>query len=90
MQILGSGGTIVWVMLLSTVFLRAKYQLIHFAGVSICLLGIGVLAYADIHNGKSLEGRILLYVYVCYISMCLCKYEGTCVCRYVCIYVCRY
>ena len=89
MQILGSGGTIVWVMLLSTVFLRAKYRLIHFAGVSICLLGIGVLAYADIHNGKSLEGRILLYVYlyvyVCYMSMCCVSMN---ILRYLRIYVC--
>ena len=56
-QILGSGGTIVWVVLLSTVVLKAKYQLIHFAGVGVCLLGIGALAYADIHSGKSYEGQ---------------------------------
>ena len=62
-QILGSGGTIVWVMLLSTVALRTKYRLLHFAGVVICLLGIGALAYADIHSGKSHEGnRVCLCV----------------------------
>ena len=56
-QLLGSGGTIVWVMFLSTIVLSAKYRLIHFAGVGICLLGIGALVYADIHNGKSQEGN---------------------------------
>ena len=78
-QILGSGGTIVWVMLLSTIFLRAKYRLIHFAGVGVCLLGIGALAYTDIHNGKSQEG----------VCMCVCVR----VCMYTCtylMYVCMY
>ena len=46
-----------WVMLLSTVALRTKYRLIHFAAVVMCLLGIGALAYADIHSGKSHEGN---------------------------------
>ena len=82
-----------WVMLLSTIFLRAKYRLIHFAGVGICLLGIGVLAYADIQNRKSLEGRMLLYVYirmyVCYVSTCLCRYISVhlCVGMYIFMYV---
>ena len=43
-------------MFLSTIVLSAKYRLIHFAGVGLCLLGIGTLVYADIHNGISQEG----------------------------------
>jgi len=55
-QILGSGGTIIWVMLLSVVFLKVKYQLLHIAGAGVCLLGIATLAYADITSGKSNKG----------------------------------
>ncbi|XP_065908175.1 solute carrier family 35 member F2-like [Dysidea avara] len=55
-QILGSGGTIIWVMLLSVVFLKVKYQLLHIAGAGVCLLGIAALAYADITSGKSNKG----------------------------------
>ena len=60
LQILGSGGTIIWVMLLSVVFLKVKYQLRHIAGAGVCLLGIGTLAYADISSGKSNNGNIQL------------------------------
>ena len=83
-HILGSGGTIVWVMLLSTIFLRAKYRLIHFAGVGICPLGIGALAYTDIHNGKSQEE-----VCVC-VRACVCMYVSVCLCLFVCICVCMH
>ena len=72
-QILGSGGTIVWVMLLSTVVLRTKYRLMHFAGVVMCLLGIGALAYADIHSGKVHEGNcVCVYIYIMNIRICMC------------------
>ena len=60
LQILGSGGTIIWVMLLSVVFLKVKYHLLHIAGAGVCLLGIGTLAYADISSGKSNNGSIQL------------------------------
>jgi len=52
------------VMLLSVVFLKVKYQLLHIAGASVCLLGIATLAYADIASGKSNKG-VFSYMQYC-------------------------
>ena len=54
-------------MLLSVVFLKVKYQLLHIAGAGVCLLGIATLAYADIASGKSNKG-VFMYV----LTMCIC------------------
>ncbi|ELU05103.1 hypothetical protein CAPTEDRAFT_143259 [Capitella teleta] len=45
--------TIPTVLLLSWLFLRARYKLIHFGGVALCLLGVGALVLADVFVGKN-------------------------------------
>ncbi|KAI9010514.1 solute carrier family 35 member SLC35F1/F2/F6 [Phycomyces nitens] len=43
-----SSWTLPCIMLLSTAFLGARYNLSHFGGVSLCLAGLGMLIWSDI------------------------------------------
>lgn len=43
-------------MLLSWLFLSVRYLISHIIGVAICLLGTTLIIYADISDGKGLEG----------------------------------
>nr|XP_006814170.1 PREDICTED: LOW QUALITY PROTEIN: solute carrier family 35 member F2-like [Saccoglossus kowalevskii] len=48
--------TIPVVILLSYTVLRVRYRIYHFAGVGICLLGVGALVGADVYAGRSHSG----------------------------------
>ncbi|VDM50255.1 unnamed protein product [Toxocara canis] len=49
-------STIPMVLLLSWLFLSVRYLLTHIIGVCICLVGIAVLIWADVLEGKGLPG----------------------------------
>jgi solute carrier family 35 protein F1/2 len=44
------------VMVLSYLFLSVRYLISHLVGVSVCLIGIGLVIYADVLSGKGAEG----------------------------------
>ncbi|KAI6183221.1 Solute carrier family 35 member F2 [Aphelenchoides bicaudatus] len=44
------------VMVLSYLFLSVRYLISHLVGVSVCLVGIGLIIYADVVSGKGAEG----------------------------------
>lgn len=52
--------TISVVLVLSWLFLRTRYLLIHIIGVAICLAGIGCLIAADGALGKGINGGMLV------------------------------
>ena len=60
-------------MLLSVVFLKVKYQLLHIAGAGVCLLGISALAYADITSGKSNKGTVCEIILLCMVRISVMK-----------------
>lgn len=39
-------------MLLSWMFLKTRYRLVHFVAVAVCLLGVGAMVGADIVAGR--------------------------------------
>lgn len=39
-------------MLLSWMFLKTRYRLVHFVAVAVCLLGVGTMVGADIVAGR--------------------------------------
>jgi solute carrier family 35 protein F1/2 len=43
-------------MVLSYLFLSVRYLISHLVGVSVCLVGIGLIIYADAVSGKGAEG----------------------------------
>ncbi|KAI6198059.1 hypothetical protein M3Y94_01300100 [Aphelenchoides besseyi] len=49
-------STIPTVMVLSWMFLSVRYLISHLVGVSICLVGIGMIIYADAVSGRGAEG----------------------------------
>ncbi|KAI6230157.1 PKS-AT domain-containing protein [Aphelenchoides fujianensis] len=49
-------STIPVVMTLSWLFLAVRYLLSHLIGVSVCLVGIGLIIYADAISGRGTEG----------------------------------
>lgn len=52
--------TIPVVLLLSWAILKVRYQIIHIVGVSICLMGIGCLVWADAdENNEPAKNRLL-------------------------------
>jgi solute carrier family 35 protein F1/2 len=44
------------VMVLSWLFLSVRYLIPHLIGVGVCLVGIGMIIYADAISGKGVEG----------------------------------
>ncbi|KAM9319826.1 solute carrier family 35 member F2-like [Gastrophryne carolinensis] len=59
-------------MVLSWFILRAKYKLVHYVAVLLCLLGVGIMVYADVLSGRDngqannmLIGDTLVIVGVC-------------------------
>lgn len=40
-------------MLLSRLFLKTRYRLVHFVAVAVCLLGVGAMVGADILAGRN-------------------------------------
>ena len=48
--------TIPTVLFLSWLFLRVHYRWPHLLGVTVCLLGVGVLVLADFLVGKNMGG----------------------------------
>lgn len=56
--------TIPVVLLLSWAVLKVRYQIIHIVGVSVCLMGIGCLVWADAdENNEPAKNRLLGTVY---------------------------
>lgn len=52
--------TIPVVLLLSWAVLKVRYQIIHIVGVSVCLMGIGCLVWADAdENNEPAKNRLL-------------------------------
>lgn len=49
-------ATIPTVLLLSCLFLSARYLVTHIIGVMVCLIGIAMLIWADVLEGKGLSG----------------------------------
>ena len=46
------------VLLLSWIFIKVRYGLLHILGVSLSLIGIGCLIYSDVDEStKSVEGK---------------------------------
>lgn len=41
---------------LSCIFLKVRYKIVHIIGVSVCLMGVGCLVWADVEDGRSLSG----------------------------------
>ena len=41
---------------LSCLLLKVHYKIVHIVGVSVCLMGVGCLVWADIDDGRSLTG----------------------------------
>jgi Eukaryotic protein of unknown function (DUF914). len=41
---------------LSCLVLKVRYKIVHIVGVSVCLMGVGCLVWADIDDGRSLTG----------------------------------
>jgi len=41
---------------LSCLLLKVRYKIVHIVGVSVCLMGVGCLVWADIDDGRSLTG----------------------------------
>ena len=41
---------------MSWIFLKVRYKLLHIIGVSICLVGVGCLVWADIEEGRGAVG----------------------------------
>ena len=41
---------------LSCLLLKVRYKIVHIVGVTICLMGVGCLVWADIDDGRSLTG----------------------------------
>lgn len=41
---------------LSCLLLKVRYKIVHIIGVSICLMGVGCLVWADIDDGRTLTG----------------------------------
>ena len=41
---------------MSWIFLKVRYKLLHIIGVSICLVGVGCLVWADIEEGRGSVG----------------------------------
>lgn len=57
--------TIPVVLLLSWAVLKVRYQIIHIVGVSVCLMGIGCLVWADAdENNEQANNRLLGRFYV--------------------------
>lgn len=58
--------------ILSIVILKAKYKLVHFSGIAICLAGMGVLVWADITGSRNQGPKpgihFCLIIYQVYIS----------------------
>lgn len=51
-------------MALSWFILRARYRLIHFIAVAVCLLGVGTMVGADILAGRqNSEGKELVIIW---------------------------
>ncbi|XP_043226334.1 solute carrier family 35 member F2-like isoform X1 [Amphibalanus amphitrite] len=44
------------VLAMSWIFLKVRYKLLHIIGVSICLVGVGCLVWADIEEGRGSVG----------------------------------
>ncbi|KAJ9599535.1 hypothetical protein L9F63_010007 [Diploptera punctata] len=41
---------------LSCILLKVRYKIVHIIGVSVCLMGVGCLVWADVEDGRSLSG----------------------------------
>jgi hypothetical protein len=41
---------------LSCLLLKVRYKIVHIVGVSICLMGVGCLVWANIGDGRTLTG----------------------------------
>ena len=41
---------------LSCILLKVHYKIVHIIGVSVCLMGVGCLVWADVEDGRSLSG----------------------------------
>nr|CAD7200875.1 unnamed protein product [Timema douglasi] len=44
------------VLALSCILLKVRYKIVHIVGISLCLMGIGCLVWADIEDGKPISG----------------------------------
>ncbi|KAJ4452358.1 hypothetical protein ANN_03891 [Periplaneta americana] len=44
---------------LSCSVLKVRYKIVHIVGVSICLMGVGCLVWADVEDGRGLAGVVL-------------------------------
>ncbi|KAM5180557.1 solute carrier family 35 member F2-like [Mantella aurantiaca] len=68
-------------MILSWFILRTRYKLIHYIAVGICLLGVGIMVYADVLSGQEdgkgsnmLIGDSLVILGACLYAVCdLCQ-----------------
>jgi len=59
---------------LSCLLLKVRYKIVHIVGVSVCLMGVGCLVWADIDDGRSLTGgkfHQLATVYCCFLCACM-------------------
>lgn len=51
---------------LSCLLLKVRYKIVHIVGVTICLMGVGCLVWADIDDGRSLTGgKFIQHTYLC-------------------------
>nr|CAD7437529.1 unnamed protein product [Timema bartmani] len=44
------------VLALSCILLKVRYKIVHIVGISLCLMGVGCLVWADIEDGKPISG----------------------------------
>ena len=62
-QSIVNGFTIVGAVVLSLLFLRVQYKMVHYIAVTICIVGVILLFFADSKGHNSSHGMYIRYMY---------------------------